>query len=44
MMCTNVSIWSDVYWIPENVMKCTYEIETKKEVEMKEVHAIYITF
>ena len=37
MMCTNVSMWSAVYWTPENVSECACEIETKKEVEIKEV-------
>ena len=37
MMCTNVSMWSDVYWTTENVTICACEIETKEEVEMNEV-------
>ena len=37
MMCTNVSMWSDVYWTPENVSVCSCEIETKKIVEIKQV-------
>ena len=37
MMCTNLSMWSDVYWTPENVSVCTCEIETKKIVETKKV-------
>jgi len=37
MMCTNVSMWSPVYWTAENVTECACEIETKKEVEMKKV-------
>ena len=41
MMCTNVSMWSDVYWTPENVSACAGEIETKKEVEMKEVRTYF---
>ena len=36
-MCTNVSMWSDVYWTPENVSVCACEIETKKIVEIKKV-------
>ena len=41
MMCTNVSMWSDVYWTPENVSACACEIETKKEVEMKKVRTCF---
>jgi hypothetical protein len=36
-MCSNVSMWSDVYWTTENVTICTCEIETKEEVKMNEV-------
>ena len=41
-MCTNVSMWSDVYWTPENVSACACKIETKKEVEMKEVRKYFV--
>ena len=37
MMCTNVSMWSDVYWTPENVSACACEIETKKEEKIEKV-------
>ena len=37
MMCTNVSMWSAVYWTPENVSECASEIKTKKEEDIKEV-------
>ena len=42
MMCTNVSMWSAVYWTPENVSVCACEIETKEEVEMNEVLPITV--
>ena len=42
MMCTNVSMWSAVYWVPENVSECACEIKTKKEEDIKEViYSIY---
>ena len=40
MMCTNVSMWSDVYWTSENVSECACEIKTKEVVEMKKVNTL----
>ena len=40
MMCTNVSMWSDVYWTPENVSECACEIKTKEEFEMRKVNTL----
>ena len=36
-MCTNVSMWSAVYWTTENVTECACEIETKKEEKIEKV-------
>ena len=35
--CTNVSMWSDVYWVAETVDECKSTVITHKTFETKEV-------
>ena len=37
MRCTNVSMWTDVYWVAETVDECKSTVITFKTFETKEV-------